>query len=241
MILEYLKRHHIALLALFVALGGTSYAAVKLPRNSVGTSQLKRGAVTEGKLSKGVAKKLNKVGKKSATGPAGPAGADGAPGAPGAAGATGATGLRGSTGRTGARGPAGPTSGDVAGVNAAVRPSGPFAPVGYPKATVTLTAPGKVWVATTPALFPLTCGTGAACSRVYVVTVDDVAVPGAYLDLSANGNSSTSGTEPLVGIATGVPAGTHEVEVQMRNTAGSPTAPPLDPRLRLSAIALGND
>ncbi len=32
-------------LALFVALGGTSYAAVALPANSVGTDQIRRGAV----------------------------------------------------------------------------------------------------------------------------------------------------------------------------------------------------
>jgi hypothetical protein len=36
----------VACLALLVALGGTSYAAIKLPANSVGTKQLKRGAVT---------------------------------------------------------------------------------------------------------------------------------------------------------------------------------------------------
>jgi hypothetical protein len=36
----------VACLALLVALGGTSYAAVKVPRNSVGTAQLKKGAVT---------------------------------------------------------------------------------------------------------------------------------------------------------------------------------------------------
>jgi hypothetical protein len=36
----------VACLALLVALGGTSYAAIRLPANSVGTKQLKRGAVT---------------------------------------------------------------------------------------------------------------------------------------------------------------------------------------------------
>lgn len=36
----------VACLALIVALGGTSYAAIRLPANSVGTKQLKRGAVT---------------------------------------------------------------------------------------------------------------------------------------------------------------------------------------------------
>src|SRR5881409_1655372 len=35
----------IATLALFVALGGSSYAALKLPRNSVGSTQIRPGAV----------------------------------------------------------------------------------------------------------------------------------------------------------------------------------------------------
>jgi hypothetical protein len=40
----------VALVALFVALSGTSYAAMKLPRNSVGTAQLKNRAVTGKKV-----------------------------------------------------------------------------------------------------------------------------------------------------------------------------------------------
>jgi hypothetical protein len=40
----------VSTLALFVALGGASYAAVELPRNSVGESQIRNGAVTLGKL-----------------------------------------------------------------------------------------------------------------------------------------------------------------------------------------------
>lgn len=40
----------VACLALTVALGGTSYAAVRLPANSVGTKQLKRNAVTSAKV-----------------------------------------------------------------------------------------------------------------------------------------------------------------------------------------------
>jgi hypothetical protein len=39
-----------ATIALFVALGGASYAAVELPAHSVGARQLRRGAVTEGAL-----------------------------------------------------------------------------------------------------------------------------------------------------------------------------------------------
>jgi hypothetical protein len=42
----------IALLALFVALGGTGYAASQLPSNSVGSAQIKRGAVHRSDLHK---------------------------------------------------------------------------------------------------------------------------------------------------------------------------------------------
>jgi len=40
----------VATIALFIALGGASYAAIKLPKNSVGTKQLKKNAVTGAKL-----------------------------------------------------------------------------------------------------------------------------------------------------------------------------------------------
>lgn len=40
----------VAYLALFVALGGTAYAATSLPANSVGATQLKNGAVSTAKL-----------------------------------------------------------------------------------------------------------------------------------------------------------------------------------------------
>ena len=43
----------ISTLALFVALGGTGYAAFSLPKNSVGAKQLKRNAVTTPKIKNG--------------------------------------------------------------------------------------------------------------------------------------------------------------------------------------------
>lgn len=43
----------LACLALFVALGGTGYAATQLPKGSVGAKQLKNGAVTRAKLKPG--------------------------------------------------------------------------------------------------------------------------------------------------------------------------------------------
>ncbi len=59
-LLGYVRRHHVGLLALMVALGGTSYAAVSLPAKSVGKQQLKRGAVTAKKLRRD-AVRTNKV------------------------------------------------------------------------------------------------------------------------------------------------------------------------------------
>jgi hypothetical protein len=40
----------VACLALFVALGGAAYAGTQLPKNSVGTKQLKRNAVNSAKV-----------------------------------------------------------------------------------------------------------------------------------------------------------------------------------------------
>jgi hypothetical protein len=74
-----------ATLALFVALGGSSYAALNLPRNSVGSKQIRTAAVRSREVkdrSLGV-KDLSTSARKSLrgvvgpTGPAGPAGAAG--------------------------------------------------------------------------------------------------------------------------------------------------------------------
>lgn len=51
--MNYLRRHHMGILALFVALGGTSYAATQLPSNSVGKRQIRAGAVTAPKIHNG--------------------------------------------------------------------------------------------------------------------------------------------------------------------------------------------
>ncbi len=45
-------------IAVFIALGGVSYAVIRLPANSVGTKQLKAHAVTKGKLAKSLQSSL---------------------------------------------------------------------------------------------------------------------------------------------------------------------------------------
>ncbi len=52
-IVGYLKHNAIAIAALFIALGGTSYAAVAIPKDSVGSPQLRKGAVTSSKIHSG--------------------------------------------------------------------------------------------------------------------------------------------------------------------------------------------
>lgn len=56
----------IALLALFVALGSTTYAAINLPANSVGTKQIKNAAVTNWKIKNG-AVGTNKIADRAVT------------------------------------------------------------------------------------------------------------------------------------------------------------------------------
>jgi hypothetical protein len=114
-LLELIKRRHatvLSLLAFASAVGGTSYAAVVLPAASVGTTQLRPGAVTASKLRSGAvtSAKLRdgsllradfKPGQLLA-GPTGPQGPQGPKGDPGA------QGLTGPRGPAGAQGPAGP-------------------------------------------------------------------------------------------------------------------------------------
>jgi hypothetical protein len=85
----------VACIALFVALGGGAYAALKLPKDSVGTAQLKKGAVTPAKLSSGAKASLRgKEGAKGAEGPRGEAGAKGEEGSSQGLGATAPSGIR---------------------------------------------------------------------------------------------------------------------------------------------------
>jgi hypothetical protein len=93
---KHMRGHFVAYLALFFALGGTSFAAVNaLPKNSVTSTQIKNGTILKADMNKKTVSALR--------GLRGPRGLTGATGATGAAGATGA---KGDTGATGAPGSA---------------------------------------------------------------------------------------------------------------------------------------
>ncbi len=79
----------VALVALFMALTSGAYAMIKIPANSVGTKQLKNGAVTAPKVKQGsLLAKDFKAGQL----PKGPKGDPGTPGAKGDPGTPGGTG-----------------------------------------------------------------------------------------------------------------------------------------------------
>jgi hypothetical protein len=95
----------VALLALFVALGGSSYAALSLPKGSVGATQLKKNSVTSPKVKAGSlllsdfrASERTKL--RGPQGIRGLQGVQGAPGIQGTPGVQGAPGLKGEPGAT---------------------------------------------------------------------------------------------------------------------------------------------
>jgi hypothetical protein len=83
----FLRRNSIGLLALFIALGGTSYAAVQLSANSVGKRELKNQAVGSSEIKDGSIMKrdlrerlYNRLRGGGGAGTPGPAGPQGPPG-----------------------------------------------------------------------------------------------------------------------------------------------------------------
>jgi len=82
----------LAIVALFVALGGSSYAAVSLPKASIGAPQIKQGAVNSKKVQDG---SLLVKDFKQGQLPAGPQGPQGEPGSQGPQGPQGGPGISG--------------------------------------------------------------------------------------------------------------------------------------------------
>ncbi len=112
-LVRHVRQQFVGYLALFIALGGVSYAAVTLPRNSVGSKQIKRGAVknsdlgrsavTGSKVKNGSLQATDFRSGQLPTGPQGPQGATGATGQGGPKGEPGAAGSNGATNVTIAR------------------------------------------------------------------------------------------------------------------------------------------
>lgn len=160
-IATYLRGNMLALLALFVALGGTSYAAA-------GGFVAKNGQLS-GCVGNGSVLKLRKPGRHCPKGQTAVAwNVAGRAGATGAAGAAGATGARGATGSTGGTGPTGQSiAGPIgpAGPSDAYTSKSPGSPISLPAGDYELFARVRFFngqKATTRSLFCELTGSGAA-------------------------------------------------------------------------------
>jgi hypothetical protein len=85
----------VSVVALFVALGGTSYAAAKLPKNSVGSSQIKTNGVGSSDVKNGSLRGVDFRAGELPAGPQGQQGVKGEKGDPGTPGQDGKDGLLG--------------------------------------------------------------------------------------------------------------------------------------------------
>jgi hypothetical protein len=208
---SYLRRHHVALLALFVALGGTSYAAVKLPKNSVRSKQIAANAVRASETARNSVGSAEVIDGSLLSGdfkpgqlPAGPAGP---------AGPQGETGLKGDTG------PPGPTAAAVS--EPELTPVTPALVAIDEAVQITRPAPGKLLVAGT-GRFTTDCGATDCSQRVGLYAGDPPQpVPGSFRTVSAASNFVTRRELTFFGVTPNQPAGTVDVFIGHTNS-GNP-------------------
>ena len=194
--LRYVRANLVGFLALFVALGGTGYAALKLPKHSVGQRALKTGAVNSRVVRNHSIAARDLARGLSLAGPAGPQGAQGP---------------------KGDQGGLGPTEGggsDIA----------PFTGLSSEESTdqtqFTTTHPGKVLLSKTLASLSVTCSTGA---WTIWLQVDGVRVPGT-LD-GFNASPSTLHAITLTGVTSApLATGTHTASFGLDCTSGNATS-----------------
>jgi hypothetical protein len=176
-----------ATVAVFLALGGGAYAAIHLPKNSVGSKQIKRNAVTSAKVKN---RSLLAADFKAGELPAGGQGVQGPKGDPGPLGLMGPMGAKGDKGDHGDQGVQGPGAIPIlaTGTSAISGPQ-PLATVGpwtltltcdanTPNAEVRVTGPGTMTSTTSLA-------SGASAATTYV---------GAPFSLGSGGDAVTVDT-----------------------------------------------
>jgi len=195
----------VALLALFIALGGTGYAITALPKNSVASKQLKKNAVTGPKIHKNAitsakVKDLSLLAKDFKAGeiPAGPKGDRGDSGPPGP------TFVAGTMGTPSTQPTDPPASPDESSGNAKT--------LGM-HFDVTLPAAGDMYVRFFVPGWSVTCAAGAPRTGLYL---DDAPVP--------KTSKPAPTTQELFEIVAVVPvgAGAHSLEVRADCPDGNP-------------------
>ena len=183
-----------ATVALFVALGGTSYAALQLPKASVGAKQLKKNAVSSPKVKPGslLVSDFKRSQRSRLRGPEG---------------------AQGPAGTQGVTGPPGPTQGFAATNFAGAMPSA--SPEGdHASHAVTIATSGRLYVFGRGTL-DVNCSVGGPRAGLYV---DGVPVPASgmdYPDGMPSTNVAVSGVSQTVG------PGQHTITLESDCTLGN--------------------
>lgn len=198
-LLRYLKHHHLALVALFLATGGVSYAAALLPAHSVGTNQLRNGAVTKRKIAKSTFKALR--------------------------------------GHRAARAAIGAVDG-----NASTPPARPNRPW-QEHVAITTARRGSLFVLGHVDAATLTCVGTASCRIDIGLYVDGRPVP--HTDRLATADCTSKPCrirlrqQDLFGVATGVAAGSHMVQLASKDRSGATQPAVVKRNGEVAALSIG--
>ena len=195
----------VACIALIVALGGTGYAAIKLPRNSVGNKQLRANAVTSAKVRNGTLTAKDFQSSALKRGPRGPAGPKG----DSASGAGTRVGFASRDAQTGGGVIAmSTTPTDLIGLSV------PVGNVGYIASSgpVTASGPSRLIASAEPVMLNSLPGAATSVSCQLVLLAPEPRVIGSRVDSSIDAN----GYFVPVAVSAGadVEAGTYDVRVQ---------------------------
>jgi hypothetical protein len=223
----HLRSNAVACLAVFVALCGTSYAAVKVAKNSVGPKQIKASAVNSSKVKNGSLQLLDFGSGKA---PAAPRGQNGAKGDTGDRGPVGTTGVDGEHGQ---QGPPGDAGGQTVSLNAGdtfiqQRPneSASATPITVVRdTTFTTDTPNSTVILEGSVSVLVGCSNHPCEADEIGAYIDGVGVPGTRSGFSGFVITFDFSGFPLTFSANGAafnvgPAGTHHLVFGYKNEAG---------------------
>jgi hypothetical protein len=232
--LTHLKRNAVAYSALFLALGGTSYAAARLPAESVGTKELRSGAVTRAKLHRDAVTSLGvkdhtlkKVDFARGQLTAGAKGDKGDPGAKGD---------QGPKGDPGAKGDPGPTLGVSGLTTGGVTSTPTAAAVTIATKSVTLTTRSRIFAIASSRVSIGGCSS-LSCSARVGLRVDGAPVAASTRSLLIGTGDGQDVLTPF-GMTPALDPGTHTIELVREAVTGTITEA-IFGTSHVAAIALG--